>query len=246
MVCGTPRSGSTLFCGLLRATGVAGLPESYFRVPDEQSWADRWQLPRGPHGSFDYGDYVRAAIVEGSTGNGVFGARIMWGTMGQMVARLGAVHPGLAGADLDLLSRAFGRTRFVHLWRDDPVAQAVSWARAEQTGYWQGGDTVAPGREPHFDFEQIDDLVRTVREHNAAWRDWFSAFGIRPHPVRYEDLTSDIEAVMRGTLDFLALDTPHDLQIVPRHHRQADEVNREWAVRYRTRAGFSQRAVRRC
>jgi len=33
LICGTPRTGSTLLCDLLRATGIAGRPESYFRLP---------------------------------------------------------------------------------------------------------------------------------------------------------------------------------------------------------------------
>ena len=35
----------------LRSTGVAGRPESYFRQPDEESWADRWGLDRSADGS---------------------------------------------------------------------------------------------------------------------------------------------------------------------------------------------------
>jgi LPS sulfotransferase NodH len=95
LICATPRSGSTLFCGLLRSTGVAGRPESYFRQPDEQSWADRWQIARDRGGSFDYRDYVRAAIREGRTEDGVFGARVMWRTMAELVARLGTVYGDL-------------------------------------------------------------------------------------------------------------------------------------------------------
>jgi hypothetical protein len=34
LLCGTPRTRSTLLCGLLTSTGVAGCPESYFRQPD--------------------------------------------------------------------------------------------------------------------------------------------------------------------------------------------------------------------
>jgi LPS sulfotransferase NodH len=54
LICGTPRTGSTLLCGLLRDTGIAGRPESYFRLQGEQSWADRWHLPH----EFDYRDFV--------------------------------------------------------------------------------------------------------------------------------------------------------------------------------------------
>jgi trehalose 2-sulfotransferase len=236
LICATPRSGSTLLCGLLRSTGVAGRPESYFRAPDEQSWADRWQLVRGPAGGFEYQRFVRAAIAAGSTPNGVFGARVMWGTMDEIVARLASSHTDVGGADLDLLTRAFGRTRFVHLRRDDTVAQAVSWARAEQTGFWHPGDPAQPWQRPRFDFEQIDALVQTIREHDRAWRDWFDTAGVEPYPVRYEELTADPAGVTRGILDFLGLDPPGDRDIVPGHGRQSDGINQEWISRYRARA----------
>jgi LPS sulfotransferase NodH len=239
LICGTPRTGSTLLCGLLRDTGIAGRPESYFRLPDERSWADRWHLPRDDHGSFDYRDFVRAAIAEGSTSNGVFAARVMWGTLEEMVAKLGAVHSDLrsTGADLDRLTQAFGRVRFVHCWREDTVAQAVSWARAEQTRFWQHGDAVLPDHEPRFDFEQIRDLVQTIEEHNDAWRNWFTTFDVQPHTVRYEDLTTDIDRVTRGILGFLGLDLPAGHAFVPRHRRQADQLNHDWALRYHALAG---------
>jgi trehalose 2-sulfotransferase len=232
LICGTPRTGSTLLCGLLRSTQVAGMPESYFRQPDEPAWAERWQLPRDAAGGFDYRDYVRAAVAVGSTANGVFGARVMWGTLDEMVARLGAVQPELAGADLDLLVRAFGRTRFVHLWRDDTVAQAVSWARAEQTSFWHEGDAASP-RPPRFDLDQIRELVDTIDAHNAAWRNWFAAFDVDPHQVRYESLVSDMTGVTLGILDFLGLERPAGAVIASPHRRQADHINDEWIALYR-------------
>jgi LPS sulfotransferase NodH len=237
LICATPRTGSTLLCGLLWSTEVAGRPESYFRLPDEQWRADGWRLPRNAAGDFDYGDYVRAAVVAGSTPNGVFGARIMWGTLEEIVAKLGTVYPDLGGADLDLLTRAFGGSQFVHLWREDIVAQAVSWARAEQTSFWQDGDTALPGHESRFDFEQIHALVQTIAAHNAAWRDWFDAFDVQPHPVRYEDLVADPAGVTRGILDFLGLHLPADRVIVPGTRRQADQITYDWIARYRALVG---------
>jgi trehalose 2-sulfotransferase len=237
LICGTPRTGSTLLCGLLRSTGVAGWPESYFRLPDEQSWADRWQLPRDSTGSFDYQDYLRAAVTEGTTPNGVFGVRVMWGTLDEIVAKLSTARPNFAGTDLDLLTSALGRMRFIHLWRDDTLAQAVSWARAEQTHFWQHGDTARPGHEPRFDFEQIHGLIQTIKEHNAAWRDWFGACDVQPHLVRYEDLTADMIGVTTSILDFLGLQLPADRAITPRHRRQADQLNEEWIARYNAVTG---------
>jgi LPS sulfotransferase NodH len=229
---------------LLDSTGVAGHPESYFRQPDEHSWADRWGIASSPDGAFSYADYVQAALATGRTENGVFAARIMWGTLDQVVSKLATVYPELAGADGDLLERAFGRTRFVYLRRDDVVAQAVSWHLAEQTNVWFETAQVrpepepepVPGREPHFGFDQIQQLVQLIEEHNAAWRGWFSAAGIRPHMVRYEDLDADPVGVTRGILDFLGLELPAGREILVQHKRLADELNTRWIGRYRHEA----------
>ncbi|SIM84736.1 LPS sulfotransferase NodH [Micromonospora cremea] len=239
-ICATPRTGSSLLLGLLESTGVAGHPQAYFRAPDEPLWAERWMLPRTPAGGFDHAAYVRAARDAGRTDNGVFGAKLMWGALDELVDKLGRVHPDLAGQDVALLERAFGRTRFVYLRRDDVLAQAVSWLRAEQTQVWYvGGDGEISGggdrngQEPDFDTDGIDGLIQTIEEHNAGWHAWFSAAGVRPHVVRYEDLDEDMVAATRGILDFLGLDLPDGRAVVPRHQRQADDLNREWIQRYR-------------
>ena len=103
-VCGTPRSGSSLLLGLLESTGVAGRPQAYFREPDEPLWADRWQVPHSADGGFDYADYLRAALAAGRTENGVFGAKLMWGTLDELVVKLGRVFPDLSGDDAGLLT----------------------------------------------------------------------------------------------------------------------------------------------
>ncbi|MEU5941446.1 Stf0 family sulfotransferase [Micromonospora sp. NPDC047548] len=240
LVCATPRTGSSLLLGLLASTGVAGRPQAYFRAPDEPLWAERWGIARSPDGSVDYRDYLAAAQAAGRTGNGVFGAKLMWGTLDELVDRLTTVHPDLAGADRGLLERAFGRTRFVYLHRDDVVAQAVSWLRAEQTGTWYvGGDGEISGRggggggAPTFDADGIQRLVEVIGRHDAAWRTWFAASGVRPYVVSYEELDADMVGVTHAVLDFLGLALPDGAAVVARHQRQADDVNREWIRRYR-------------
>lgn len=115
LVCVTPRTGSSLLCGLLASTGVAGRPESYFRRPDERSWAARWRIIRSPDGAFSYADYVKAALAAGRTDNGVFAARLMWGTLDEVTGKLRAIYPDVSGGDVGLLNRAFGHMRFVYL-----------------------------------------------------------------------------------------------------------------------------------
>lgn len=45
ILCGTPRSGSTLLCGLLTAAGRMGAPDSFFRRQILTWWAQEWGLP---------------------------------------------------------------------------------------------------------------------------------------------------------------------------------------------------------
>jgi len=228
-------------CSLLSSTGVAGRPESYFRQPDEPLWAERWQIDRRPDGSCQYADYVRSAIAAGSTSNGVFGARVMWGTLAEMLAKLGRLHPHLAGSDLGLLEEVFGPLRFVHLRREDTVAQAVSWARAEQTNYWHAGDTAS--RPPHYDPTQIRQLAATVEEHNVAWRTWFAGVGIRPHEVGHEEMIADPAGAVRDVLDFLTLEPAASGGVTSGEHRQADQLNTEWITRYRAAVARGLKAV---
>lgn len=244
-VCGTPRTGSSLLLGLLQSTGVAGRPHAYFREPDEPLWADRWQVSRSADGGFDYADYLRAALAAGRTENGVFGAKLMWGTLDELVVKLGRVSPDLCGNDAGLLERVFGRTGFVFLRRADVAAQAVSWLRAEQTGAWYVGGSGeisgsgGTGGPPRFDAGRISRLIQMIGEHNAAWEAWFASVGIWPHQVSYEELNADMAGVTLGILDFLGLDVPDERVIAPRHERQADQLSAQWIERYRLESARS-------
>ena len=226
LVCATNRSGSNLLCGLLKGTGVAGRPEEYFWTGHEPCWAGRW----GASGPVEY---VHGAIREGTGANGVFGAKVMWPHVANLLAKLEAV-PGRPYVDeRALLERTFPGLRFVWIRREDVVAQAVSYAKAKQTDQWTVLAPGRPDRVPRFDFAQIDRLVGEIEEENAAWARWFRANGITPFEIRCEDLMADMEAVTRRLLGFLGVAVPGDTSIAPKHARQADSVNAEWAARYR-------------
>lgn len=224
LLCGTPRTGSTLLCDLLASTGVAGRPESYFREPDEPAWAQRFGLALAGDGIFEHRSYLHAVRRAGSTPDGVFAARVMWGSMPRILEKLGT---GLgARSDLDLLTDAFGGLRLVHVTRADVVGQAVSWARAEQTGYWQEGDRTSV--HPRIDVDHADRLVRTITEHNAAWSRWFQRQGVEPYVVTYEDLVADPGHTVQVLLDSLGVELPSTWRPRSARRRQADELNAGW------------------
>jgi LPS sulfotransferase NodH len=183
---------------------------------------------------------LRAALAAGCTDNGVFAARIMWGTLHEVVDRLGTIYSDLAGDDLALLNRAFGRPGFVYLRRQDVVGQAVSLFRAEQTDVWHKtdrSDSQQQKQDRRYEFDGIRDMVRMINEHNAAWTQWFASAGLRPFSVLYEDLEADPVEVTRGVLDYLQLELPPDRTIIGHHERLRDELSAEWIVQFQNEIG---------
>jgi trehalose 2-sulfotransferase len=160
----------------------------------------------------------------------------MWGTIGEMVQKLARISTSeSAASDIDVLRRAFGRIRFVYLYRKAVLAQAVSWSHAEQTNVWYAtidDESAHGGADPHFDRTQIDELLSTIEKHNRTWQDWFAAAGVRPYEVRYEDLERDPATTTRDVLDYLGFELAPGREIEVRHRRLADRVNSEWIPGY--------------
>src|SRR5262249_10103919 len=152
--------------------------------------------------------------------------RVMWDTIGELVEKLAPLFPSeREGTDVDVLRRAFGRVRFIYLYREDVLAQAVSWARAEQTKVWY--ETIDSGsahstEDPRFDRTQIDDLMSVIDEHNRASRAWFAAVRVRPYEIRYELLERNPRTTACGVLDYLGLEIAPGRAIEARHRRLAD------------------------
>lgn len=225
LVCGIPRSGTSLLCHALRNTGIAGRPEEYFWRGDEAFWSWRWHTST-------YGEYVGTAIREGTTPNGVFGARVMWGYMGEFLEKLAATRPREKFQGHRLLSEWFPNLHYVRMSRRDRIAQAVSWARAVQSDVWYSGDTRRAGRTVKFDFDQIDNLVNEIGDHEEAWDAYFRASGVDLLHLFYEELSSDLDVAIVAVLGHLGIERVA-LAAPPALVRQRDRLNDEWVDRYR-------------
>jgi LPS sulfotransferase NodH len=250
LVCATPRSGSTLLCETLRATGVAGHPLEHFEVLRHSG------QPRQPREYFDGAGepaIVRHRLAaldtprpdpepspqwwtrilrQGATTNGVWGGKLMWGHVDDLLARARELDAVGADADLRATLRALlgEHLRFVHVTRHDKVAQSVSLWRAVQTQTWRAGRG-GPQAEARYDFAGIDHLVRQLEDHDAHWREWFAASGLAPHEVSYDELAADPRAAVARVLRALGL--PDGGVPRPATRRQSDDRSSEWAQRYR-------------
>jgi LPS sulfotransferase NodH len=280
VVAATPRSGSTLLCETLRASAVAGRPEEpfqrlaatglphqprdYFRdVGDAELLA--LLPPREIHRAIDADDAaerIDRAIAEGTTANGVFGTKLMWGYFGDFLAgaRLALGEPGLD--DPTTISRALaggGDVAYVQVRRADKLGQAISLWRAIQTQRWRdegeaagassaiaaadatARGAAAPGSpaEPVYHRGAIAHLRDLLASGEASWDAWFAQHGITPvRVVVYEDLVPALEPTVRALLGELGIeDEPAAGFATPRMRRQANGTSGAWRERFLAEEG---------
>jgi LPS sulfotransferase NodH len=276
LVCATPRSGSTLVCHALEETGVAGRPEEYFealrhsgrpRRPEEyflgvedQSIRDHLgersvgndPQPRSPLWSrAAYDRYLEWAFETGTTENGVFGAKLMWGYFGEFVSLLRNI-PAYRDVPLaELMPTVFPDLTFVRVVRANKVRQAVSLWKAVQTATWREDQASAgtvsveeDGSPPYrsfieehrpqlrFHYKAIDHLLQQLLVEEASWDAFFEHAGIKPILVLYENFAADYETSTLNLLERLGLTCPEGFEFEPRMKRQSDRINDDWTKRY--------------
>lgn len=261
LICTTPRSGSTLLCESLAATGVAGRPDEYFQQLTATG------LPRGPGDYLDglpgfaappggdprvqplydpgrfggFGEYLAWALRAGTTPNGVFGAKIMSAYVDGLSAGLAEALGDAGDGDSPArLAASFPRLRYIFLVREDKVRQAISLWRAVQTWVWRE-DAAGPSPDgtfsrngaPRYSFAAIDHLRRRLAGEEDWWRGYFAAAGIAPLTVVYERFAERREHAVRDVLRFLEIPFGDGRELPsPTMRRQSDDLSLEWAERY--------------
>jgi trehalose 2-sulfotransferase len=224
IVCATQRSGSTLLCELLKATGVCGVPEEFFQHFMDTGLADQPAQylagvedpevlalippldPGAPEDGFDF----EAVRRRGTTPNGVFAAKVMWSHLPDLERRL-------AGRTLE---DVFGPLRYVRVVREDKVRQAVSLWTAIQTQAWRAGDPVRT--EPVYSFGAIRHLVGWLQAGEDGWARRLAG---REHTVVvYETFVRDPQPVIEALAGVRAPEPPL--------RRQSDGRSRAWAERF--------------
>jgi LPS sulfotransferase NodH len=263
LVCATPRSGSTLLCETLERTGVAGRPREYFealketgvpRRPREYFWGlrspevirllphdaqlDR-EAERSPTWSRDdYAQHLTAVLREGTTPNGVFGAKLMWSYFDDFLELMRGIPRFGGKGDGSLLNAAFPELRYVFVSRSDKVRQAVSLWRALQTWVWRTAeghppDEPLPEQRAVYSFDAIGHLLDQLRRHEDAWRGFFFRIGQQPLSIFYEDVAGDLEGSVARVLDMIGIERPQTSALADQPMlRQSDELSESWVQSY--------------
>jgi LPS sulfotransferase NodH len=207
------------------------MPKQFF-LPKAES---RYAAELGIDPAADYAAYVRAIANTKITRNEVFGFKLMSWYLDDFLARLREAHDfgNSITNDLELLCGAFPRLRFVRIVRRHKLRQALSTARALQTGLWKVQEGKSILREPQFDPDLIEQSLHEAERQDKLWDDFFRGIGIEPFEVEYEQLCQDYEKTIRAVLNFLRIKLPAGARVGPPvTTRQADEISRMWEERF--------------
>ena len=238
IICTSPRSGSTFLCSLLRDTGVAGAPESYFHRPSLSDWRKGLNLPS----TASLAEIVNAAVSAGTANTNLFGLRLQRESAPFLFDQLRALHPN-ASSDVDRLKKSFGSIRFIHLSRQDKVAQAVSLVRAQQSGLWhRNADGTERERTQEsqplvYDQTAIAAEVSSLSQQDADWQSWFETNDIHPMRVTYNDLSANPSSVLAKILSFLGVETGNLSNVEPATAKLADATSAAWVAQFLSDTG---------
>ncbi|MEP7159114.1 MAG: Stf0 family sulfotransferase [Chloroflexota bacterium] len=223
LVCFEERSGSTMLCSLIGQTDALGKPDEFFN-------------PRGPMQMYlarskarNIAEYYAYLHNDLSTANGVFGMKTTFADL----------QPLLSGEAFEQL---LGEPRYVFLTREDIVRQAVSSALARKRSVWHafaGRDAAPEDDGLAVDVPLVTGIMERIRDQRRAWDDFFSARGIAPLHVSYEEMTTDATATVKALGQYLGVELGDEQ--IPRASQTlqlSNATNEAWveAVRSRTDA----------
>lgn len=241
IICATPRSGSTMLCDLMAATGQLGRPESWFRRQSIAEIAAELGVTAERSAPDFPSTYFEAVKAAGTDTSGTFGLRLMAETRPELLGWLRPLYGQLT--DIELLAAAFGQPLYVFLGRDDKLAQAVSRLRAEQSGLWHRNadgsvrEQVGTKMDPVYDADRIAGFIAEAERDESAWREWFAQAGVTPFTIRYSALSADPAGTMGALLDVAGRDADAARGLAPRTARLADAQSAEWIARFKLERG---------
>lgn len=225
------RTGSTLLCTALEATGIAGVPREWFNCKPDLLTTFHQK---------DHADLQAYLYQLGTTENGVFAINHSYYEphFTQLIDTLRKLPacPPTATSRVDVWEQVFPNHRHIFMTRRNKVRLAVSWWRAIQSGEWH-----VPLKEERksvdlsdaYSFDAINHLYMECSMREAGIQGFFSEGGITPLNIFYEDLDQNYEQTICTILDYLKLDSKSVTIPPPAFIKTADPVSEEWVQRFR-------------
>ncbi len=231
----TGRNGSNLLAQALRLTDIAGKPDEYF-LPRMVFYT----LQKHSLSVRSLADYTAQLIDKTTTPNGVFGTKMMWRHVDDLVNPVLDDDPTYKTLTFyQRFERLFHQPKYVFMKRRDHIRQAISMRKAQQSDIWFVQSTGLPGHssrpraELTFDYYGLKADILNLEAGEERWEAFFRDHNITAQVVFYEDLAAEYERTIQGVLDFLHIERPAGFVVPPPPIlKQSDHINDEWYARY--------------
>jgi LPS sulfotransferase NodH len=226
VLCATPRTGSTLACDVLAGTEQLGYPKEPFAAVAVPACADAWAVPLLDD---DPERYLRAALTNGTTPNGICAVKVMW----EDVARLARAADRHTADVLD----CFVDPVALLVTRRDKLAAAVSQHRAERTGEWSSGGA---GTRPHPgapDLDRVSELHRAQHDGADRWRELVLGAAVPSAEVVYEEVADDPARIATVAARLVGVELDGEPTVRTGLQVQRDDWNRDVRRRWDATTG---------
>lgn len=212
VIAGNPRSGSSLLATALARTGHAGAPHEYLNPPVMEYWLKAL-------GSLDVPEYLSQITKINTSPNGVFGLK----------AHYFQLETALLDHGFDF-EDIFPKVSYIRIKRADTIRQALSYARASQTGNWSAATRT--GAVEKYNPAFIHQCWRFLVKWDEQWDMYFSKKKIEPLTLLYEELAYDYYGTVKRALEYLNIEDDSITIQSPPLKRQSDELTEEWYARF--------------
>jgi LPS sulfotransferase NodH len=207
-----------------------------FEILGPRTQAEQDEARYDPSRSHRYEDYLKWALEAGTTPNGVFASKVMWGYFNGFVTGLRWAVPGRQRLPVaELAPSVFPNLHYLWVTRRDRVRQAVSLWRAIQSWSWSSDQNpdAHVGEHLRFSAAAIRHLVSDIDDHEREWQTFFDEAGVKPMIVVYEDFASQYEETVREILRYIGVQDWAEIDVpTPKRRRQSDGISEEWATRF--------------
>jgi trehalose 2-sulfotransferase len=228
IVASSYRSGSQYLCWRLWQTGLLGAPSEILNPANELRILMERFKTKSP------AEYIAKLIAHRTSRNGIFGMKAHFHHFETFLKEYPTFLETLAPVT------------FIHIDRRDKTAQAVSMAKALQTGWWTSRMVSGPKPPLRYDRETIANCLQELEQQDVEWRRWFAAHDVTPFEITYDELTADAERVVRSVVELMGVEKDEPEQVnVPPAEKQADETNQDWIERFRRESQAGEVKARR-
>ncbi|MBE9069293.1 sulfotransferase [Leptolyngbya cf. ectocarpi LEGE 11479] len=233
VICSTGRSGSNLLGLTLGTIGYTGKSREFF-CPDV--------LAANGVGSqaSDLHPYLAQVYAQGKTPNQVFGVKLHWDHMINLLKIVRTDPDWQARSDIEILSALFPNPRFIFIRRQNLVKQAISMEIGKQTGVYivpqQDADRQSPRGEQKLSFKPLNiyRYKQGLKGRNQKWRSFFQQNHLPFLEVVYENLVNDFDNIMQQVIEFSGVELPTTgVKITKATKKQGSQLNERWLRYYK-------------